>query len=113
MKALIFVFYLSFINYICSDQCDKFTNIPSQVSDCQDKLSQSQIDDDKKAYCCYSKDDTHINPQCISLTQEQYDKIKEYIKYNRILWGEVNLSVDCNSSFISLGLIFSILFFLL
>ena len=112
MKLFILILYLSFINYISSDQCDKFTSTPSQTSDCQDKLSQSQIDDDKKAYCCYSKDDVHVNPQCISLTQEQYDNIKDYIKFNRILWGESNLSVDCNSSFISLGLLYLILFLL-
>ena len=113
MKLYIFILYFSLFNYISSDQCDKFTNIPSQVSDCQDKLSQSQIDDDKKTHCCYSKDDAHTNPKCISLTQEQYDNIKDYIKFNRILWGEVNLSVDCYSSFINFGLIYSIILILL
>ena len=113
MKLFIFILYFSLIIYISSDQCDKFTNIPSQVSDCQDKLSQTQIDDDKKAHCCYSKDDAHVNAKCISLTQEQYDNIKDYIKFNRILWGEVNLSVDCYSSFINFGLIYSIILILL
>ena len=113
MKLYIYILYFFLVIYINSDQCDKFTNIPSQVSDCQDKLSQSQIDDDKKAHCCYSKDDAHVNPKCISLTQEQYDNIKDYIKFNKILWGEVNLSVDCNSSFINLWLIFSILLLIL
>ena len=100
----IFLFSLSI-----SDQCDDFTTIPTKVNDCIGKLSESQIKDELKAHCCYSKSDNEVNPKCISLTEIQYHYVKEYIKFNEILWGDVNLNIDCNSSYLKIGILYILL----
>ena len=112
MNFFKYLMFIILIEYINSDQCDEFTGIPSQVSDCKDKLSQVQIDSNLKAYCCYSKNDVRPNAQCVSLTKEQYDNIKDYIRFNKILWGEVNLSIDCKSLYLYLGISNLLLFIL-
>ena len=102
--------YKSLIN---TDQCDLFTNIPKDVDECKNKLSEEQIKDDLKKYCCYSKIDNDLNPSCISLTETQYDNIKDYIKFSEILWGEVNLNINCNSFYLRFWIFNLILYILL
>ena len=112
---MLYYYYIIFyflIIFIKSDQCDKFTNIPSSVNECQGQLSDTQIKDDLKSHCCYYKSDNDILPKCISLTKIQYDNIKDYIKFNEILWGEVNLKIDCYSFYLKIGLLNLILLFL-
>ena len=45
---------------------------------------------------CFFQSDDQVNPKCISLTETQYDNIDDFIEYNEILWGYVNVKINCN-----------------
>ena len=95
---------------IFSEQCDKFTGIPTQVNDCLNQLSDEQKNTLKKTHCCLFQSDDQVNPRCISLTEKQYENINDYIEYNEILWGHINIKIDCSSFNINLRIIYAILF---
>ena len=96
---------------INSDLCNEENKIPSSVSDCINSLSEEEKKNSFKVYCCYSKSDLNVQAFCESLTQDQYDFIQDYIKYRKLFLGEVNLSIDCHSLNIKLGLFNIILLF--
>ena len=110
LQFIIFIFLLSLIN---GDQCDLFTNVPMHVNDCINQTSENQRESEFKEYCCFSKSANHINPTCISLTQIQYDNIKDYIRFNEILWGDVNMTINCNSSYLKYWMLTLIIYILL
>ena len=56
------------------------------------------MQDLKKTHCCFFESDDQVDPKCIALTQAQFDKIDDYIEYNEILWGYVNLRINCKSN---------------
>ena len=82
---------------IVSEQCDNFNGIPTQEADCYHQLSEQQKNDLKKTHCCYFISDDQVDPKCISLTQVQFENIDDYIEYNEILWGYINVRINCNS----------------
>ena len=98
---------------IYSEQCDKFTATPSTESDCYNQLSDSQKSELKKTHCCHFQADNQVDPKCISLTQTQYDNIEDYIKYNEILWGYVNIKINCKSFHLGVAMFNIILLLLL
>ena len=108
-KYLIFILSFLLIN---SDPCNEENDFPSTPSDCFGKLSEEKKENDYKAYCCYYRSSLYSGPICESLTQEQYDYISDYIKIKALVWGEVNITIDCNSSNIKLGLFNILLFFI-
>ena len=95
---------------IFSEQCDKFTGIPTQVNDCLNQLSDEQKNTLKKTHCCLFQSDDQVNPRCISLTEKQYENINDYIEDNEILWGHIHIKIDCSSFNINLRIIYAILF---
>ena len=109
---MIFVYLLFLISSINSDICEHFTQIPKVIEDCKDQLSNSQIEDELKSYCCYYEADNSINPRCISLTSYQYKNIKQYIKFYELAYGDVNLKINCNSIYLKLWIINLFLLFL-
>ena len=108
----IFILLILFVN-IFSEQCDKYTGTPTKENDCFNQLSDSQKDDLKKTHCCHFQAENLVDPKCISLTQTQYDNIEDYIKYNEILWGYVNLKINCNSFYLGVAIFEIILLFIL
>ena len=89
--------------------------------DCKDRTIN---DDDKnkynKKYCCYVTYDQHkyenepingqgkyvgIDGSCMTLTDDQYNHIKDIIKYNEIYYGYTNYQIDCKSYYLQLGII--------
>ena len=107
---LFLLFFL--ISSINSDICENFTQIPKVIEDCKGQLSKSQIEYDLKSYCCYYEADNSINPRCISLTTFQYENIQEYIKFNELAYGDINLHINCNSFYLKLWIINLFLLFL-
>ena len=112
MKFFKYIFFISLIFIITSDNCDEFNTVPTDRSDCFNMLSEEQKELELKAYCCYCKADSRTYPWCQAITQMQYEKIKDYIKFNELLWADVNLTIDCKSFYIKMSL-FYLLFFLL
>ena len=107
----IFLLLLSLIA-IFSEQCYKFTGVPSKESDCLNQLSDEQKNTLKKTHCCFFQSDNQVDPKCVSLTQTQYDNIDDYIEYNEILWGYVNTKINCNSYYIDISIYYLVLFML-
>ena len=108
----IFLLLISFIS-IFSDQCYKFTGVPSTENDCFNQLSDEQKNTLKKTHCCFFESDDQVDPKCVSLTQTQYDNIDDYIKYNEILWGYVNTRINCNSYYVNIYIYYFMLLILL
>ena len=107
----IIILFLLFI-YVTSDQCNKFSGIPTNENDCFNQLSEEQMNDLKKTHCCFFESDDQVDPKCIALTQAQFDKIDDYIEYNEILWGYVNLRINCKSNHFKIAM-FNLLLFAL
>ena len=107
-KCLIFILFFLLIK---SDPCDEENEQPYAVSDCFNRLSEEKKESEYKVYCCYSKSDISV-PSCEALTKEQYDNIGDYIKFKKLIWGEVNYSIDCNSINLTVGLFNILLFFI-
>ena len=107
----IFLLLLSLIT-IFSEQCNKFTRVPSKENDCFNQLSDEQKNTLKKTHCCFFQSDDQVDPKCVSLTQTQYDNIDDYIEYNEVLWGYVNTKINCNSDHIYISIYYLVLFML-
>ena len=66
-------------------------------------------------HCCYME--LNDNPSCVELTDDQYENIVRYIKYEEDRReangeGDVDIDIDCSSRFLSLSLfvVFALLF---
>ena len=112
MKITHIILLIILLIPILSDQCDKFTGSPTKADDCFNQLSDQQRKDLKKTHCCFFQSDDQINSKCISLTDIQYDNIDDYIEYNEILWGYVNVRINCKSFYYKFGIFYVILFLL-
>ncbi len=76
----------------------------SSTYECVDKFTAA--DRDGGYYCCYEKAKSG-NVQvsdCVMLEEEQYDDIKNYIGYLKDS-GLKDVSVDCNSYYLQLGIL--------
>ena len=112
MKFYKYIFFISLFFVIISDNCDEFNTVPKEKSECFGMLSEEQKVDELKVHCCYSKAESRSYPWCQALTQMQYEHIKDYIKFNEILWADVNLNIDCKSFYIKMSLFYLLLFLL-
>ena len=106
----LFLLLLILLISIFSEQCDKYTGTPTRVDDCLNQLSDEQKKDLKKTHCCFFQSDNQLDPKCISLTETQYDNIDDFIEYNEILWGYVNVKINCNSFYYKCGIFYVVLF---
>ena len=121
MKIFTFLLLCSIIIFINAADSDKYCSGASASSskDCKDLKVLGSGN-----HCCYyktkGKDEngkTQEYKTCLEITDEQYDKIDDYIDYlEEIAEKEGNkiddLDIDCNSSFLTNSLLGIILFLL-
>ena len=115
MRKISLMIILIIITLIYSELCDKFGKTPSNETDCFGHLNDEEKNDLKKTHCCYFESEDQVDPKCMALTQMQYENINDFIKYNEILWGHVNIKINCNSFYSKVGIFikFNILLFAL
>ena len=119
MKIFTFLLLCSIIIFIKAADSDKdcYGASASSAKDCKDlKLSGSGN------HCCYSEAKYEINGKtekqkiCVELTDEEYNNIDDYIDASKEAAKTYikvkDLSVDCNSSFLTNSLLGIILFLL-
>lgn len=110
MKFYKIILFVSLILYIYSEDkyCGDSSVSASKAKDCKDlKLA------DKYSNCCYvkGKQNNVDVSTCISLTKDQYNNIKDYIKELESGGADVK-KLDCNSYFLELSILSFILIFL-
>ena len=106
---------LSFINSTCEP--DEENNKIRDDDDCT-KRAFSEDEVANEAYkCCYLKQKVDAvtfkgnRYQCITINQNQYNYIKDLIKSYENEAGVKDVSIDCKSSYIKLGLLLGFLSF--
>ncbi len=105
MKFYHIILILLLIVYInTEDDCDDIKN-PSSKKDCNGKLS-SNDKEKKYTHCCFLENDGQ--KACLSFTQKEFDDIEKNMKEAKDK-GEKVGSIECNSSYIKIGLL-SLLF---
>ena len=122
MKIFTFLLLCSIIIFINAADSDKYCSGASASSskDCKDLKVLGSGN-----HCCYykvkGKDEngkTQEQKTCLEITDEQYDKIDDYIDYlkdnaEKYGGGKINdIDIDCNSSFLTNSLLGIILFLL-
>lgn len=117
MKLLTFIISILLLSYIITSECERKEN-PKKDSDCKD-LTVDTASGYK--YCCYAKyeykegGDKKTAEFCTELKQNDYDKIKDYIKDWENEEKEYGLKfkkLDCHSVYLT-GSILSLLLLLL
>jgi len=78
----------------------------SKKEDC--KLS----DEEKKKYdyCCFAENGD--NKSCVGLTKYQYKHIKDFVKLQKLEGTDEDAKIDCNSIYLQLSIISSLLLLL-
>ena len=119
MKAIIILFIslclFSFINLTCEP--DEENNKIRDSDDCKDRAFSSEEIEDNKYKCCYMRTKVNLNTrkgklyQCIGLTKNEYDVVKDLIKKYEAETGVDDVKIDCNSSYIKFGLLSLLLLF--
>ena len=117
MKLLTFIISILLLSYIITSECGRKEN-PKKDSDCKDL----KVDTDEGyKYCCYSKVEAKVDGEkktvegCTELKQDDYDKIKDYIKNWEEESKDIEVKVkklDCHSVYLT-GSILSLLLLLL
>ena len=117
MKLLTFIISILLLSYIITDDCEGHS--AKKVSECKD-LSVDTANNYK--YCCYAKweykdedGSKKTYEGCTELKQDEYDKIKDYIKdwEERGKDNEIKVKkLDCHSVYLT-GSILSLLLLIL
>ena len=118
--VLLFVF-LIYINASGTSSCEDEngnTYVPSSADDCKKRLTE----DEKKnlySHCCMIKyehmeDDNgnKISASCGTIRQAQFDKIKDYVKYQTFKYGLDGYEIDCKSFYINISILILIFLFI-
>ena len=111
MKLLTFIISILLLSYIITSECERKEN-PKKDSDCKDL----KVDTDEGyKYCCYAKVEGKIDGEkktverCEELKQDDYDKIKDYIKnWENGDGKEMELKVkklDCHSVYLTVSIL--------
>ena len=114
MKLLTFIISILLLSYIITDDCEGHS--AKKHSDCKDLTLHTDY-----KYCCYAKVEQKKDGEkkteegCTELKQDEYDKIKDYIKdwEERGKDNEIKVKkLDCHSVYLT-GSILSLLLLLL
>jgi hypothetical protein len=109
MKFYNIILFASLILYIYSDSACNSKTSADKAKDCKD-LATSDAED----YCCYAKgkdENKQSLSRCVTITKENYNKIKDYIKSLEDKGYEVK-KLDCKSSYLELSVLSIILLLL-
>ncbi len=109
MKFYNIILFASLILYILSDECNSKESASSK-KDCKDLKTDSYK-------CCFlkAKDKDGEGSSCMSVTKEEYDNIKDYIKKMEELGKSEDLKIkklDCKSIYLELSVLSFILLLL-
>lgn len=113
MKKFQYLIFLYLIIYIHS--CSVGTN-PTKASDCKDE-NLSGKEKDNGVHCCYKTykrtSDGGEGKVCDAVSKTAYENMKDYIKFSEMFNpSQSEVSIDCNSIYLSFSLISLFLLFL-
>ena len=99
--------YLEIIIVLCLiiftyQKCDDGT----KKEDCKaEKLSSGEKEGGAE-YCCYVEGVITKNTVCMPLKKYQYNNIKDYIKFAKLIGGSSNdIKIDCKSLYLGISLL--------
>jgi len=104
MKTYSFVILAVLFLYIQND-CEIQNETVSNKEVCWSRtFSEEEKNEKKYEHCCYVKykflDENH--QECDGLDKDDYDNIKKYLKYVKMMKIDVE-TLDCKSSYLKLG----------
>ena len=121
MKVLKIIFILSclfaFINSVCEVE-EKNSSIYKSYKDCVNRQFSSEEIEDGAYKCCYVKIEYIIENTkgkfygCTALTESEYKNVSQAERELESQEFINDVDVDCESSFIKLGILFLLYFFI-